>query len=70
MAKDTEAEKVKTAYEGQQTATVDLDSARIIRGTAYGPGKGIKVPKSVADAIKAEDSQPTKKQGKGKQKSE
>lgn len=68
MAKD---EKEKTAYEGQDVTTMDLDRARVVKGTAYGPGKGIRVPKSVAASLKAEDSQSDKaatKQGKGKQK--
>lgn len=62
--------KERTAYEGVETAMVSLDRARVVRGTAYGPGTDIRVPKFVADAMKAEDAKAAKgtKQGKGKQK--
>lgn len=52
--------KEKTAYESVATATVDLPRARIVRGTAYGPGIGVKVPKAVAEAIAAENTQAAK----------
>lgn len=70
MAKDKdETPKAKSAYEGQDVATISLDRARIVRGTAYGPGENIRVPKAVADALTKEDTQAAKgqKQGRGKQ---
>lgn len=62
--------KEKTAYEGQDVVTMDIETARDFGGTAYGPGKGIRVPKDIAEKIKAEDHQAAKgtTQGTGKRK--